>query len=256
MKKLYPSLLLTIVLYVLAINHPVEASIIQPPSEESIQQLLSGADETQFSLSEKHYSWEDALEKLSPYMKQEFAINFMKEHLFLEEEGYIFYGTDFSIYFIPQFSFNDKTTIVVNPDLQSIYIYEKFIGTGPVVFEEQYEMVTLVPEETKWKISNISFLKELPEEVKSGISLDEFSTSVENNDKVGAVNKNQQIVEPLSFKNETSTISFNPFYEIIGVVPYISIFRHSKLVNQLQLQDSGDQVDDTLLTLSTIIWEK
>jgi hypothetical protein len=251
--KLHISLLLTTILFIFTIYHPVEASSLEPLDKHGIKELLQKADEAQYSLSLKHYSWEEALTKLSSSMKEDFAIKFMEEHLFLEEEGYIFYGTDFSIYFIPHFSFDEKTNIVLNSEQNAIYIFEKFTGSGPVEFEEQYELVTLVLDDTTWKISNISFLEELPEEVKLGTSIENNSsleiTSMDNVDM-----EIEQIVEPLTSLNTANTFNLNLYYGLVGVVPYFSIFQHSNIT--LQLAENEQQKRDTFFTLSNIVWKK
>jgi hypothetical protein len=249
---LQKKLLITILMvFFFSICQPVEASSLQPLDKIEIQELLKQAHEAQYSLAEKYYSWEEALSRLTPYMKNEFATKFMEEHLFLEEGGYIFYGSDFSIYFIPHFSFDEKTNVVVNLEQQKMYIFEKFTGTGPVTFKDQYELVTLEAEGSNWKISNISFLNELPEEVKAGKSLEDtsvehLSLSTVDHEMIGGV-------EPLVSSHIKNEFHLNEYSVFIGTVPYFLIFKYSD--DPLSIPENNQQNVITFLTMSSIVWK-
>ncbi len=167
-------LLMTAILLIFSINQRVDASTASTLDKHEVQELLKQAFEAQYSLTEQHYSWEEAKTKLSTYMTDELANGLMDEHLFLEEQGYIFYGTDFSTYIVPRFSFNDDTIIVSNTDMETVFVYEQFEGTGPVIFDSQYEVVTLKLNKAEWKIADISFVSELPKKIHEGKSLEEI----------------------------------------------------------------------------------
>ncbi|MFZ3589456.1 DUF3993 domain-containing protein [Bacillus sp. DJP31] len=175
MLKFSLGLLMTTILLILPLNQEVEATTGNTLNKQAVQELLEQANEVQFTLTEHHHSWEEAANKLSAYMTAQFANEFMQEHLVLEEKGYIFYGTDFSIYIVPHYSFNDDTKMVMDMNSQKIYVSEKFKGTGPVFFDSQYEIVTLEQDKTGWKIAAISFLNELPNHIEEGEKLEEVT---------------------------------------------------------------------------------
>jgi ribosomal protein L21E len=257
MNKYRLCIFVTIILVVLAIHHPVKASTFKPLDKPGVEEFLKNAYEVQYSLTERHHSWEEASTKLGDYMTNEFSTKFMEEHLFHEEEGYIFYGTDFSIYIVPRYSYNDKTKIVVNPTLKTMYVYEKFNGTGPVVFDSQFETITLKLVGSKWKIANISFETELPDEVKQAITLEEFElestwdnsvttkyeSQINSNIERGNLDIQQKLITHLNEREAISSVSSsivnesseymtrNPFQSFIGVIPYGLLFQDTQ-VNQ------------------------
>lgn len=230
------SLLLMVIALVAIIITPINTYAAGLLDEHGIKELLKKADEAQYSLSEKHYSWDEALHTLTPYMTEKFATAFMDEHLFSEEEGYIFYGTDFSLYLIPHYAFNEKTQIVVNRDESEIYIYEKFNGTGPVTFKDQYEVVTIVKENNQWKIDDISFLKALPDKIQNGTMM--------------KIDKEESDAEVRESDDSTALIS-SPYSKYIAVVPYFAMMQHSETLF------AGHDIELPFLVfgLSNVTWE-
>ncbi|KAA0548124.1 DUF3993 domain-containing protein [Bacillus sp. BGMRC 2118] len=239
MKRKY-SFVLIILTIIASMFVPKETYAAEKLDIQSIKDLLEKADDAQYSLTEKHYSWEEALKSLTPYMTEQFATDFMNEHLFSEEEGYIYYGTDFSLYHIPHYAFTDKTTVIMSLDETKLYIYELFSGTGPVMFKDQYELVTIVHEDKTWKISNITYVKELPTEVKEG-------THIEIREEVDEEKKKSS--EEIIVDSNT-TISLSPYSKYITVIPYVSIMKHSSAF----LAVEGDAKIVSFLALSNVSW--
>jgi hypothetical protein len=275
MKKYRLRLFVTIFLLVLAIHHPVNASTLKPLDKPGVQELLKNAYEAQYSLTERYHSWEEASTKLGNYMTIEFSTKFMEEHLFHEEEGYIFYGTDFSVYIVPLYSYHDETKIVVNPTLRTMYVYEKFNGTGPVLFDSQFEIVTLELVGADWKIANISFETELPDEVKHAKGLEElelgyagsnsatskYEAQINSNIERKNLDIHQMVFAHLNgsetnysastsvVKGSREHITRNPFQSFIGVIPYGLLFQDSPYVHEQA------NLERPLATLSSIHWK-
>lgn len=230
------TLLLMVIALIGIMITPINTYAAELLDKHGIKELLKKADEAQYTLSEKHYSWDEALHTLTPYMTDKFATAFMDEHLFSEEEGYIFYGTDFSLYLIPRYAFNEKTKIVVSKDEKKIYIYEKFNGTGPVTFKDQYEVVTFVQENNQWKIDDISFLKELPDEIQKGsiIKFDIEDADAEDSES-----------------DESTALISSPYSKYIAVVPYFAVMQHSETLF------AGHDIELPFLVfgLSNVTWE-
>ncbi|MBM6617626.1 DUF3993 domain-containing protein [Bacillus suaedaesalsae] len=240
MMKSHSNFVLIVITIIGIMFMPKEMYAAKPMDIEEIKALLKSADDAQYSLTEKHYSWEEALHTLTPYMTEEFATAFMNEHLFSEEEGYIYYGTDFSIYHIPHYAFNDRTTVVMSADQTKIFVYELFSGTGPVMFKNQYEVVTFVYENETWKINNISYLKELTAEIENGTIIEIPKEEVEENES-----------SSIGVQESTSTMYISTYSKYIAVVPYFSIMKHSNTL--FALDNKGQAV--SIRTLANASYE-
>ncbi len=247
-------IILTAILLFNSYNNYQNVSATENLDKQWVQNFLESAYKSQYSLTEKHHSWDEAKTKLTVYMSDELANELMMEHLFLEDQGYIFYGTDFSAYIVPSFSYNNDTTMIVNDKLQSIYIYEKFTGSGPVTYDEQYEVVTIKKMKTGWKISSIYFGNALQISSMDGKVLDE------TNEQKQAFNEPTRQarlysskfplvdidLEPLTFMNKkililqrynsenSKRLEISPFHKYVGVLPNGLFFQGTPLISQLE----------------------
>ncbi|MFD1735618.1 DUF3993 domain-containing protein [Bacillus salitolerans] len=230
MKKGNISVILTFLLVLFAINHPVQASNML--DKQGVKQLLKDAHEAQLSLTEKHHTWGEVTSKLYPYLSRTFAKDFLKEHVVYEEEGYIVYGTDFSKYVIPQLRFDEETGIVYSKAQNQIFIYEKQWGDGPVRFDAEYELVTIELNKEKWVIRDIEYVNDLPEQVL------ESNSPIQNKEvyQQDTIHRQQNPTKPnVQYKHSDASIESNQnvsqtnipnkqsklsFYEFIGIRSY------------------------------------
>lgn len=124
-------------------------------------QFAKNASEVQVSLSEKGRSISKIEEKLSPYFTETFIDQFIEENIVETEEGYQTLGSDFALYYIPYFSYSDRTKLVEYKD--QVYIVENFDEQeGPVAFPESYQGVRLTKEDG-WKIADVLWV--VPREI-------------------------------------------------------------------------------------------
>lgn len=150
-----------------AVTINVYASSEKNLSDKEAFTLLKKGFSTQLSLSEQIRSLEEIEGILNPYFTKEFSDKFLDENLFEEEAGYIVYGSDFAPYYIPYFTYSDKTLIVYDEQMDHYYVYEKFEenNDGPVIHGEFYGIVTINRIEQEWKISDITIETELSNDI-------------------------------------------------------------------------------------------
>ncbi len=128
-----------------------------------IIQFLQDALETQLSLGEGFRSKEELAVSLSPYFTDNYQQLFIKEHLFLESDGYILYGSDFMPYFIPNYSYDENTKIMTSSNEIVVYEYFPPQFEGPVIWEQGlYEIITLIKQDDGWKIAEYNISSEEP----------------------------------------------------------------------------------------------
>ncbi|WP_456275679.1 DUF3993 domain-containing protein [Bacillus sp. AK128] len=216
-------------------HHPVDASTTKLLDKQGVQKLLQETYETEYSLTERYHSWEEARLKLTKYMTEDFAEELMNEHMFEEEDGYMFYGTDFSTYIIPDYSYSDDTNIVVNKKLDTIYVYEKSSGTGPVFYESQYDIVTIRLIKDHWRISAISFEETVPDEVKDAKDIEEYNQTSSSSKNDSFVQQKLNVervngmalgsIKPIIKSKQISKLS-QPIAPLFQLVPYHLLYQN------------------------------
>ncbi|MCH1623960.1 DUF3993 domain-containing protein [Ferdinandcohnia quinoae] len=180
------------------INQPTKASASKPISNEKMFEFLKEAYSAQVSLTAKYRSYDEVWGVLSPYFKDNYIKLFLKENLYEDNEGFIVYGTDFPIYFIPFFSYSEETKIVFNDDGNKAYVYEFFKAKieGPVSYDSHYETLTLERIGSNW------FISELEIGIEKSKELDKIERSKENVkqvDELTSVKQGSRILEKFLF---------------------------------------------------------
>ncbi|MBM7659556.1 hypothetical protein JOC85_000323 [Bacillus mesophilus] len=235
----------TVVLLFIA-HHPVNASTSTLLDKQGVQQLLEDTYDAQYSLTERFHTWEDAWRKMTQYMTEQMTEQFMVEHLYEEEEGYIVYGTDFSTFIIPHFSYNADTKMVTNDRKDTIFVYEKSSGDGPVKFQSQFDIVTITYDGERWKIASISFSEELSTEIQNAKNLESANGKVTmKSDSMQTYFEAKGNHFNLGYLNSMSVLNehtYSPFKAFVHVIPYNLIFSDFR----------SDEFNSTFLTLSTI----
>gem|GEM_PF-1658047 len=161
-KYLYHSLLLIAI--ILLFSQPISGSEQKNMSRENILSHLQNAFNAQQALSEKPREKEEMVHILSDYFDKGLINQYLKENMVEENGQYIIYGTDFPIYVIPFFSYDEKTKIIEKQD--HIIVYEFFPAStdGPVSYDDHYEWVKLLKTPKGLKISEINnYTKNLEE---------------------------------------------------------------------------------------------
>jgi Protein of unknown function (DUF3993) len=130
-------------------------------SEDSIQdekgifELLKSGFMAQVSLSEKGRSLKEVALILEPYFSDSFIEIFLNENIVEEGGQYVTYGSDFAPYYIPFYSYSDKTRVVNHND--SIFVVEFFppVTEGPVNYDGHYQAVEIERLEKGLKVTKI-----------------------------------------------------------------------------------------------------
>ncbi|MBO0994500.1 DUF3993 domain-containing protein [Bacillus sp. SD088] len=124
-------------------------------------EFMQKAFNVQVSLSEKGRSISEIEQKMAPYFTESFIDQFIEENIVKTEEGYQTHGTDFALYYIPYFSYSDRTKMIEYKN--QLYIIEKINEhEGPVKFSDSYQGVRLTKEKD-WKIADVLWV--VPEEI-------------------------------------------------------------------------------------------
>ncbi|MCC3357649.1 DUF3993 domain-containing protein [Bacillus sp. REN16] len=140
------------------------ASSTQPLTKQQVYALLQEAFQAQSSLTFEFRAYDEVQQIIAPYFHEDYAASFLEENLMKEEEGYIVYGSDFALYFVPFYTYTDETKILFDPEENKIYVYELFKvpESGPVSYEDHYEVITLEKINSKWLITDLSMESEAP----------------------------------------------------------------------------------------------
>ncbi|HZH62898.1 MAG TPA: DUF3993 domain-containing protein [Metabacillus sp.] len=154
-KYLKCSFLLMAIIFLL-FSQPISGAELENMSRENILSHLQNAYYAQQSLSEKPREKEEMVHILSDYFDKGLTNQYLKENMVEENGQYIVYGTDFPIYVIPFFTYDEKTKIIEMQD--HIIVYEFFPAStdGPVSYDDHYEWVKLLKTSKGLKISKIN----------------------------------------------------------------------------------------------------
>ncbi|MFD2806405.1 DUF3993 domain-containing protein [Litchfieldia salsa] len=153
---------------VLIIGTNVTATSTEEPLDrDKVFSLLKEGFQAQVSLSEYIRTYEEINEILETSFTKDFISKFLDENLFEEGDGFIIYGSDFAPYYIPYFSYSERTKFVYDSSNQKYYVYEKFDASndGPVSYNEHYALITIQQDGLDWKISDITINEELNKDI-------------------------------------------------------------------------------------------
>ncbi|WP_226530190.1 DUF3993 domain-containing protein [Metabacillus niabensis] len=167
---------LLIIAILLLFSHPVLASDLENVNRENILSHLQDAFKAQQSLSEKPREKEEMVQILSEYFNKDITIQFLNKNLFEEDGKYIVYGTDFPIYTIPFFTYDEGTKIVEKNDQIVVYEFFPASNDGPVSYDDHYEWVKLT-------------------ETQKGILVTDIKNYAKNLEEIGQNKTNRQEVK-------------------------------------------------------------
>lgn len=121
------------------------------------KQFVKDAFHTQVALSEKERSLNEIKDMLNTYFTKDFTSLFLKENLVKTDKGYQTFGSDFPLYYIPFFSYDDQTKVKKLGN--RVYIFENMAkkDTGPVFYKSDYQGVRLKKVKGVWKIDEILY---------------------------------------------------------------------------------------------------
>lgn len=149
--------LLTFAMF-LVISPVGEAKTVNELNKDEAFHILEEAFQSQVSLSEESRNMNEIKTILNQHFSDEYSKEFIEMNVqeSTEGKGYQTYGTDVAIYYIPFFSYNDKTKIGYNQKNEHWYVYEWFEEQpeSPVGKDGHYEAVGLIYQDGKWMIDD------------------------------------------------------------------------------------------------------
>jgi len=187
-------------------------------------ELLEDAFQAQLSLSQEHRTYDEVTSILSPYFSKKYIDLFLEENLYEEKSGFIVYGSDFAMYYVPYFSYSDETKVMYDKKEGIIYVYEYFKANseGPVTYEEHYEMVILEPTKSSWIIAEVVESKEMPEQIKNLNGSQGIETGVHETQvgiyqyKIGSIYSILELEKKVKYTTFHESAIKNPFaYSLI-----------------------------------------
>ncbi|ERI07531.1 DUF3993 domain-containing protein [Aneurinibacillus aneurinilyticus] len=130
------------------------------PKKESIRSLLRQAADAQYTLNEP-MARSEVLERIRPYMTEEFSRTFLQERLVSEKNRQgetLWYvpGSDDMYLFIPDFSWDSRTKVSISEG--AIHVSQYYPAEdGPWQMPAHKETVLLIREDGKWKVNDIQY---------------------------------------------------------------------------------------------------
>ncbi|MEK5522472.1 hypothetical protein B5V89_16145 [Heyndrickxia sporothermodurans] len=183
--------------------------------DSSIKPIVKRAFDAQVQLSEKERSLNEINELMEPYFTKKFIPLFLKENLVKTDHGYQTFGTDFPLYYIPFFSYDEYTKVV--KDGNCYYVVESINHhqEGPVKYEKDYKGVRLIHEDGKWKVDEV--LDKIPPKIVKQIESKQKGTTGTNGSIVhsfSTLNENMLLNHPLK-EFHHRFFSYHSFLRII-----------------------------------------
>ena len=133
-------------------------------TEEEVVHFVKNASNAQLSLTEKNRSLQEVEAILSPYFSNLYNQYFIEEHLQEERGGYRTAETDFTIFYVPFFTYTEQTEIIFDEQQTSIHIMEFFPKDSEhfSLYDDHYESITMRKIGDEWKITQYDFVYEKP----------------------------------------------------------------------------------------------
>ena len=163
-KRAYLFILILLIL-ALPLSRPLQVGATHVfLAKEDVYEFLESAFLAQVSLSERGRSMAEVEEALDPFFKDGYKDEFIKENIVKENGEYWAYGSDFSRYYIPFYTFSEKTKIISIEDRIVVVEYFPASEEGPVGYKSHYKGIELEMVNGSWKASTY-WEDDLPEEV-------------------------------------------------------------------------------------------
>ena len=156
MKKFITSLFAVILVLVISPLAKVDAN--SKFDKQEAFNLLNKSFELQVSLSEQPRTMDEIRDLLKESFSEEYAEDFINMNVqkSMDGSGYLTYGTDIALYYIPFFTYGEDTKFGYSSTNDHWYVYEWFPenADGPVSYDGHYEAIGLTYENNKWVIND------------------------------------------------------------------------------------------------------
>jgi hypothetical protein len=131
------------------------AEELEGTSRKEVLTHVQNAFNAQVSLTEKPRTLEEIKQILSIYFEDDLIELYVDSNVHKEGGNYIVYGTDFPMYTIPFFSYDENTKVYEQDNERIIYEFFPASTDGPVVYDDHYEMIKMRKSKDGWKIYSI-----------------------------------------------------------------------------------------------------
>lgn len=181
------SLLISLFLCIMPLlfSMQVIADELEGASREVVLQHMQHAFDSQVSLTEMARSKEEIKQILSPYFENDFIEKYMNENVYALDDQFIVYGTDFPMYTVPFFTYDENTKVFEHGSECIVFEFFPASEEGPVMYDDHYEVVKMHHTSNGWKIYSIETERKLQdfigettlllEDVKPQISEEELN---------------------------------------------------------------------------------
>jgi hypothetical protein len=174
--------------------------------QQEVYQLLQDAFRQQVRLSEEPRTKAEINAMLAPYFTDNFISVFMKENVKKVNGGYATLGSDFALYYIPFFTYGGSTE-VIRDKAGRLIVLERFEASadGPVSEDSHMESVAIVKERGGWKISEVSYERNLAEKNQP---TDTGSLEMDRQNNANADNYESRSITEYLFDGPQALLSF------------------------------------------------
>jgi Protein of unknown function (DUF3993) len=222
-KSLHCCLLLLIITF--SFSQQAFAEELEGTSRKEVLTHVQNAFKAQVSLTEKTRTLEEIKQILSIYFEDDLIELYVESNVHKEGGKYIVYGTDFPMYTIPFFSYDENTKVYERDDERIIYEFFPASTDAPVVYDDHYEMIKMRKSKDGWKIYSIrNDLKQLEINEEQAI----VEVQVNNQDEKQAIglkkNDSFDMNQLKSIQSLDSTFIKQPFKEFNEVLFFNSFY--------------------------------
>jgi hypothetical protein len=151
------SLLISLFLYITSLLFSMQAIAdeLEGSSRKTVLKHIQNAFDSQVSLTETARSKEEIKRILSTYFENDFIEKYMKENVHALDDQFIVYGTDFPMYTIPFFTYDENTKTFEHKSERIVFEFFPASSEGPVAYNAHYEVVKMRNTPAGWKIYSI-----------------------------------------------------------------------------------------------------
>ncbi|MBZ5748840.1 DUF3993 domain-containing protein [Metabacillus rhizolycopersici] len=204
------SLLISLFLCITSLLFSMQAFAdeLEGSSRETVLRHIQNAFDSQVSLTETARSKEEIKRILSTYFENDFIEKYMKENVHALDDQFIVYGTDFPMYTIPFFTYDENTKVFEHGSERIVSEFFPASSEGPVTYSDHYEVVKMHNTSKGWKIYSIENEVKHQDFVREKtILLEEFKLQIGGNEfyQTGLLN------------TENTSKDYAPFKQVLGL---------------------------------------
>ena len=220
------SLLISLFLCITSLLFSLQAIAdeLEESSREAVLKHIQKAFDSQVSLTETPRSKEEIKRILSTYFENDFIEKYMQENVHALDDQFIVFGTDFPMYTIPFFTYDENTKVFEYASERIVFEFFPASSEGPVAYDDHYEVVKLRNTPKGWKIFSIENEVKHQDFVREKSITEEFNLQIEEKEfnQAGILNTENTSKDYASFKqvlgrNHASAEGYQSFKDLYKV---------------------------------------